>query len=191
MEKILALCTYFTGVYLLGVILTVINAIYQKIVNKASFFSELNGLNPYTIGKAMSDNSTKQMIAGTAIFVVLILGILNDIVPRTPFGSEEIGGLFEKNNYSAYYYVLLFPDDSDSKNYKVIAEIEADGRDYTIERAYLPEGGYVTFNDLLFYSDEKVAFNQKIRLPDEDDNVWEIQLLNERPTEYALTKIKQ
>lgn len=118
---------------------------------------------------------------GKAIMIMAVIGLINLAIP---YNSTQIGSFFEKSEYAEYYYVHLFPEDSQSKNYLVKAKIRAniedygpeDGneRHYHIEEAYFPNGGKITFNE---YGDfETLKLEQKIYTKDDNGAEWEILL---------------
>lgn len=100
------------------------------------------------------------------------------IAINTKLGSTNIGGLFERINYTENYYVNLFPENAKSKNYKVEAEIEAAGGKYYIIKAYFPNGGHLTFYDSLYFWPLKL--NERVYLVDDSGTSWLVELTSQK-----------
>ena len=106
------------------------------------------------------------------------------------FGTEKINSFFEKSEYTAKYYVNLFSPNSESKNYRVIAEIKHfnetvdykdDTRDikvYSLERIYWPNGETNTFQGRCYLEDNQIFSNPRglSNCVDDEDNEWRILL---------------
>lgn len=104
--------------------------------------------------------------------------IIVTIAANTKLGSTNIGGLFERINYTESYYINLFPENANDKNYKVKAEIEKMGSRYYINKAYFSNGGYITFNNNGRNSSLKIG--SKIGIYDDKDKYWRVELTNEK-----------
>lgn len=104
--------------------------------------------------------------------------IIVTITIRTKFGSTNIGGLFERLNYTENYYVNLFPENAKSKNYKVEAEIEKTDGEYYLIEAHFPNGGYLTFYDSLYW--EPLKLNGKVYLIDDSGKGWNVELTSQK-----------
>lgn len=105
-------------------------------------------------------------------------------------GTEEIGSMFEKKEYTTYQYVSLFPNGSISKNYKVVSEIWATDKNYVIQKAYFPNGGFIRFKDFIFELPyDSLKFNEEVRITDDNGTVWKIMLLNEKPNQNLINSL--
>ena len=74
----------------------------------------------------------------------------------------------------------MFPEDSVSKNYKVTADISSffdEERVYYLQRAYFPNGGYITFDNSW---GESLEVDEKVSLIDDEGNHWHIKLTKEK-----------
>ncbi|MDP4182051.1 MAG: hypothetical protein Q8942_13305 [Bacillota bacterium] len=113
--------------------------------------------------------------------VITIVGIIYGGVLYV-FGNTQIGSVFEKEKYSEIYYVNMFPDNSKSKNYKVKAEIMVSGgvldRNFTINKAYFSNGGYITFYNNLYEFDIDIGKN--IDITDDKGRDWKIELTTQK-----------
>jgi hypothetical protein len=75
------------------------------------------------------------------IIALLIYGYKYYLGPTSP------GTLLERGkDYRAKYYVLLYPEDAEVKNYRVPGEISKSGDSYTLFNVYWPNGGSTEFN---------------------------------------------
>lgn len=108
------------------------------------------------------------------VFVFFSIKFLN-------LGSTQIGNIFESEKYNEQYYVYLYPDKNGTKNYKVKADIYKNGRDYYLETAYFNNGGYITFDNYGY--DDSLEVGEKIRVRDDEDKVWYIELSKQRVNE--------
>lgn len=115
------------------------------------------------------------------IIIISILIFLGITIKFTPFGSTQIGNLFERCQYKEYYYVNLFPENAESKNYKVKAQIEKIEDQYFIIKAFFPNGGYITFEDS--YGFDSLVVNKKTSIIDDNNKNWDIILTKEKYVE--------
>jgi hypothetical protein len=65
------------------------------------------------------------------------------------------------------------------QNYKVAADISLEEGYYYITKAYFPNGGNVTFENIHGTSNFSLEFKKKIRIRDDDNKWWDIELTNE------------
>lgn len=81
---------------------------------------------------------------------------------------------------SGNYYVNLFPEDENSKNYRVIGEVDFDSEtgSYSLIKATFPSGGYITFED--YYSIDPLEFYEKVYLEDDDEIGWYVELTKQK-----------
>ncbi len=78
------------------------------------------------------------------IIVIVILVLAH----RYFFGVTIPGAFYERDaNYTTKIYVLLSPQDSQSKNYRVPADVEKNDSGYSLTKVYWPDGGTSEFSD--------------------------------------------
>ncbi len=120
---------------------------------------------------------------GIGLTLAIGVGLIYGAIIYSPFASSSIGSFIEKSEYTQYYYVYLYPEGSESKNYKVKAEIYAhyveypDSRErvYSIVKAWFTNNGYITF-----LSDQKTLIvGKKVPQQDSDDKWWDVELTTE------------
>lgn len=122
----------------------------------------------------------------TLIFISVTCFIINEI-SSSPLGSTQIGSLIEKPEYTEKYYVYLYPEGSQSKNYKLEADIsakiikyeEGSEREYFIDKAYFPNGGYIAFDYEDNYSDP-LQIGKRTTFRDNKSKYWDIELTKEK-----------
>ncbi len=176
-------CELIALLYIVSLIIALVITVYKKI----KFGTPFSEFQFNLFGK---DNNANKAGITLVLIAISIIGLAALIVPNTAFGVEEIGAILEKNDYTAYYYVSMFPEDSESKNYKVVAEIWATDKNYIIRKAYFPNEGYLTFDGYVFgLPDDSLKFDEMIYIYDDNDDYWNIQLLDERPSNYKLKEI--
>lgn len=119
------------------------------------------------------------------------------------YGEEIIGSYFEKPAYRTKYYVNVFPDDKNSKNYRLPADIyvftkreesstsgsiDEDGivtpsvkfnKKRILEKVYWPNGGYLDFKDCLI-EDREPGIGGKNLCTDNHGRKWYIELTEEK-----------
>lgn len=112
-----------------------------------------------------------------------MIGFSSWAIMASPLASTKIGSVFEKEEFTTYYYVNMYPERSASKNYHVKAKIcaytEQYGendyeRRYEIQEAYFPNGGKITFYDNGI--DETLKLNKRVSVLDDEDKLWDIEL---------------
>lgn len=140
-----------------------------------------NFISPITIGHAL------------AIYLLFSWGKNSYI---RSYGDEIIGSYFEKSQYKTKYYVNVFPDDNESKNYRLQADIhvysdteegetseDRFGQEHTetyttkyiiLEKVFWPNGGYLDFDDC------QLEIGDKVYCSDQDGRYWYIELTNEK-----------
>lgn len=112
--------------------------------------------------------------------------IIVTIAANTKLGSTNIGGLFERINYTESYYVNLFRENAESKNYKVEAEIEKTGGEYYIVKAYFPNSGHITFYNSLY--GDPLEVNKPIYLIDDNNKGWRVELTTQKSNKKTVLK---
>jgi hypothetical protein len=93
---------------------------------------------------------------------------------QNQLSDKQIGSALEGKNYSALYYVNLFPDDSSVKNYRVYGEVERKDGVYSINKIYFSKKKYLMVYDV----EDKIQINEKVRFEDQDEKHWEMELTN-------------
>lgn len=86
--------------------------------------------------------------AGTAaiVFVVCVWIVSPGLVSF--FGEKRPGSWVEREKYSAEVYANVFPENSESKNYRVVAKVDALSKTYAIRSFKFPNGSQVKFDSL-------------------------------------------
>ncbi len=124
------------------------------------------------------------------------------------YSNTQIGSLFERSNYKEKYWVNLFPNENNDKNYRVPADIiatfytsenecennfgvnepcEQSERLYLISKAYFNNGGYITFDDT--EESESLKINEKVLITDVDGKEWWIELTDKKVIKPKLMMI--
>jgi hypothetical protein len=107
-------------------------------------------------------------IIGILCALVIIISVFNyvhAIYKSIKYGSDN-------------YYVNLFPENADSKNYRVVGKVEYVDDEYNLIKATFPNGGYVTFDD--YYSISPLEFYEKVHIEDDDGKSWYVELTKEK-----------
>ncbi len=190
----LNICTFLGALYIVGYVFALITGFFHYLVKQERtenflyiFWQPIKTLLESV--REYSKDTTQQKILGTIFVITVAIGIV--WAPISIFYQrEEVGSLLEKRDYTARYYVNLFPEEHDSKNYRVSADIQAtkesynDGdtsysyRVYYIERAYFPNGGSVSFEDNGY--NESLVVGEKISVLDDDGKEWYVELTSEK-----------
>ena len=112
------------------------------------------------------------------------------------YGSEIIGSYLEKPEYRTQYYVNVFTNKKDSKNYRLVADIhvyseseesesseDRFGQEHStifttkyivLEKVYWPNGAYFEFNDC------QLKIGDKVLCDDQDKTEWYIELTKQK-----------
>ena len=117
---------------------------------------------------------------------ICVLCSMTTIIAKTPLGSTQIDSILEKPEYREQYYVYMYPEGSLSKNYKLEADIYSNlteyednkVREYFIEKAYFPNGGYITFEDDLRMT--SLEIDKKVSITDDENKDWKVVLTKEK-----------
>lgn len=176
MNKIIDILGIVIGLGALGgyiVIATIIFSLLKRLTSK---------IKGYENKKLFSNISKVDIIFLVICFTCLLLSI----IPSTSLGSTTIGSLFEKEEYEEKYYVYMYPEKSQSENYKLEADIiskmtsrgDDNERGYFIEKVYFPNGGYITFYNSIGW--ESLRIGEKIRTLDDKEKYWDIELTKEK-----------
>jgi len=92
---------------------------------------------------------------GPAALLCAIVLVVAIVAAKTYLGGMRPGAFFERGNYTAKVYVLVFPDADTAKNYYLPADVTKAGSVYSLKKLYWPDGGSSTFDDC------EVRLNQK------------------------------
>ena len=121
----------------------------------------------------------------TSYFWLIVIGCFIGWYLFTVFwGFKEIGRFGEKRDYTTKYWVYLQPENAQSKNYRVKADIERAIPDYFLRRVYWPNGGYSNFDDCLLDKEEYQANDSVYCKPEGEDTGYNIKI-------YLTDKVKQ
>lgn len=91
---------------------------------------------------------------------------------------DQIGGIFEEDWYTKYY-VYLFYDKNDTKNYRLPALAYRNDGNYFVEEIYWPNGN-------VLYLDDEVTPNKMCEVEDSNYNTYYIILSNEKINDNTL-----
>lgn len=98
------------------------------------------------------------LVWGIALAVIIAWIVMIAIINN--YGNEVIGSFFEKREYKTQYWVYLQPDNANTKNYRVKAEIERAQEDdllrYYLNRVFWDNGGYSYFDNSCNFVDAVV-----------------------------------
>lgn len=92
------------------------------------------------------------------------------------FGNEDINSIFCKNELKFKGYVYAFPDDTKDKNYRLKADVQKDGNEYSIDRIYFYNGGYIEFESC---EDGNKGGNSFYCTPVNDERDWTFRFYGE------------
>jgi hypothetical protein len=179
--------------YAFGFVAGVFRLVFKQGKTKDNF--EL--LNPYKVFKKYLEGTKhseeRRSYIAIALNVTALIGIAMFVLPYTSYGSENIDSEFAKRQFTTHYYANFQPEDSESKFYKLIVEIDYDADDagdgwrgVWIRRAYFPNGGYIWIDDI----DDSIWFGEIVTVWDSDGNQWEVELINEKPSEEIMSEWK-
>ncbi len=140
-------------------------------------------------------NYTSPIIIGHILIIYMLFNWGKNTYIKS-YGDEILGSYFEKFEYRTQYYVNVFPDGEESKNYRLPAEIhvyseEEEGEPsidaigvehsntYTVkyiilEKVLWPNEGYLEFNDC------QLEVGKKVQCNDQEGESWTIELTNEK-----------
>lgn len=186
LQIFLTICSFMTCLFLFGIAFRIMHIVFFLVVDVVKR-EPIDTENISNLIRFFPDywNDKDGGNMGKAIIIMAIIGLFHFAIP---YNSTQIGSFFEKSEYTEYYYVHLFPEYSQSKNYLVKAKIRAniedygpeDGseRHYHIEEAYFPNGGKITFNE---YGDfETLRLEKKIYAKDDSGGEWEVVLTSNK-----------
>jgi hypothetical protein len=122
--------------------------------------------------------------------IILLVCVSSVFINR--FGSTNIGSPIEKSEYSAKYYIHLYPENSKSRNYKVPALIssemierddEPSERVYHLEKVFWPNGRVLTFyeyKDNVTCGEDGLQLGKKTTYQDDMGRYWQVELTNQK-----------
>lgn len=120
------------------------------------------------------------------VVVLLVFGLIwTGHVFIDTCGTTSIGSLFERADYSEYYYVNMAPKGYNSENYSVVALIHASTRNYGKRRVYMIEKAiYPNYGNVTFYNsdnpDYALRVGEQIQVKDDKQKIWFIQLSTQK-----------
>lgn len=183
----LALLVY--GITIVQVLFKVFrNLLYKEpvrpLLQELNFIAWINSVFKETPSQKLSKEEKKLILAKKLVVIMVFIGIAYQTILVSPFASERIGSVFEKAEYTTYYWVNMFPENSLTKNYQVKAKIHVftdsdedySERRYEIEEAYFPDGGTITFYE--YGCDEFLKINERVAIRDDQKRDWDIVLLD-------------
>jgi hypothetical protein len=92
------------------------------------------------------------------------------------------GSIFFYQNQSSLssglYYVNLFPENSESKNYRLRGKIDCVEGDCYLLKVIFPNGGYITFEDSFGVAPLKIG--EKVYMVDDKGGEWYTEATNEK-----------
>ena len=104
--------------------------------------------------KYMFDNKyfrvSNAFAGGVLIFIFIggiVLFFLWGLFLNQWLGTTTVGSMWAKNNFDTQYYVFIQPENATSKNYRVKGDISRTDGEYSLNKIYWENGGYLTFTD--------------------------------------------
>ena len=187
---ILNVCSFLTLIVLIYYIKEFVSGLRSVAKKKTTFKDMFKSLNKevFNLFKTKDDEGNPISKLNIAVGIAIISSVIY-VVGSYAFPSTQIGSLFEMDEYEEYYYVYLYPENSNDKNYKVKAKIWVytekydDGDDgYDTQRMYLLRT--VTFDngdtiDFDWY-DDAVEIGKKVSVTDNQGKDWKAELTTSR-----------
>lgn len=145
------------------------------------------------------DRSNLGKPLGPVVLVTFLLaiGLLSFgrdlLIGITPLGTETMGGAFEKRDYTAAYYILLFPEGSKDQNYRVPAAIRSQlsreammlVRQYKVLSARLPGGGVLHF-EVPEGGAGSLRTDRTVTVRDREGRPWGVMLTKQKAPDEGL-----
>lgn len=113
---------------------------------------------------------------GFVAYIFCLLLAVSYITMKRYWGTNTIGSFFSREEFETQYYVQLFPEGSESKNYLVPADLIVKGNEIGIKRVYWPNGGYTDFGNYDNYDCEEFYMEGHVTLKDNQGREWEVVL---------------
>lgn len=116
---------------------------------------------------------------------ILLLSLFVTFMQESPYGSEKLGSIIQKNNHTTYSYVILH---TATNSYSAITEMSFDYPEYIVENLYFPNSKKIYINDCTFtiFDYYKAYHMLKIPLYIPEKDVESLEYLNIKPNEDAL-----
>ena len=124
----------------------------------------------------------REIFKSKAFYISLLLTLIISIpyiMILSGYGTEEIGDFFEKDNYTAKYYVEMSrkpEEETVRKVYTLPAEIMRIEGDYFINQLFFKNGGYLFFGTDSNLSDSPLTLNEEICIDDYHGDTYYIKL---------------
>lgn len=128
-------------------------------------------------GEAKVLDTGKERIA---VYVMCFLLSVSYVTMKEYWGNDTIGSFFSRNEFQTQYYVHLFPEGSDSKNYLVTADLHVYDDNIAISKVYWSSGGYTTFDDYGSMDSQDLYLEGHINIPDDEGIYWTIVLTDNK-----------
>jgi len=189
MKIFLGICVVFALLYLISYLINIPIILYKIIAKKYKKDDILN-LIPFwhylntNYGDEKEDKQKK--VLNSVLIICIIIGLFNWFVYWADLGEEKIGAFIEKSYYITYQYVNLFPEDSKSKNYRVIGEFEVEHRDIKLKRFAFDNKRIISVDDQDKFN---FGFNEKIDVVDSNGEKWYFEILDSKPTYEQIKNI--
>lgn len=116
----------------------------------------------------MINQNKKNKVRTIIIVWIIILGIISGSVIFDKYFAIKDGE----------YYVNLFPEKSQSKNYRVPGYIVTDDYGFHLIEVYWPNGGTLSFEKKSYYTD--LSVNEKVLAEDDSGDKWYVELTRDK-----------
>lgn len=117
---------------------------------------------------------------GFVAYIFCLLLAVSYITMKRYWGTNTIGSFFSREEFETQYYVQLFPEGSESKNYLVPADLWFRDGGLVLIKVYWPDGGFTTFyNNGDADAEEFYEFGQDTMFDDEGRE-WLIVLTDKK-----------
>jgi len=117
------------------------------------------------------------------IAVPLFLLIFGYTTMKAYWGNDTIGSVFARSNFNTTYYVNVFENSNNAKNYRFKADVTVEysegERIIILKKVYFPNDGYLIFKDTDYMITNLKPY-EKVRFEDDNGNEWYIELTNEK-----------
>jgi hypothetical protein len=137
-------------------------------------------------------NTTESLKRGVALTTLVLASLCVAILQESPYGSERLGSLIQKNDFRTYSYVLLYTDNDKTHAFKTVAEVSFDYPTYTVEWLYFPNADRSYVEDCSFTISDYYIQRHKMIISSivESYTGSYIEYLNEYPDQEKLDKLK-
>ena len=114
------------------------------------------------------------------VYLLCFLLSISYVTMKKYWGTNTIGSFFSKSEFNTQYYVHIFPEGSESKNYFLPADLYIQGKSIAVEKIYWSTGGYSSFSDYDNFDTEGFYSEGIIRLTDNQGRKWTIFLTDKK-----------